>query len=228
VWVTDFPLVEYAPEDKRYVSVHHPFTAPHDDDLERLEAEPAGVRAQAYDIVLNGTELGGGSVRIHRPDVQSRCLPARHPRGGSTREVRLPARRARLRRTTAWRHALGWMHRHAIQWRQLDPRRHRLPKDAARGVPDDRGASAVDTRQLRELDSSSMRSGWLESVACAFETAARRCGLLPMNRHRLEAGATVDRLPAGRFIGHRQPVAAGGGLRANGTILWTQPNNRSG
>jgi len=74
VWVTDFPLVEYAPEDKRYVSVHHPFTAPHDDDLERLEAEPAGVRAQAYDIVLNGTELGGGSVRIHRPDVQSRVF----------------------------------------------------------------------------------------------------------------------------------------------------------
>jgi len=74
VWVTDFPLVEYAAEDKRYVAVHHPFTAPHDNDLERLEADPARARAQAYDIVLNGTELGGGSVRIHRPDVQSRVF----------------------------------------------------------------------------------------------------------------------------------------------------------
>jgi aspartyl-tRNA synthetase len=74
VWVTDFPLVEYSAEDKRYVAVHHPFTAPREEDLERLESDPLGVRALAYDIVLNGTELGGGSVRIHRPDVQSRLF----------------------------------------------------------------------------------------------------------------------------------------------------------
>jgi len=74
VWVTDFPLFEYSAEDKRYVSVHHPFTAPHEDDLERLESDPLGVRALAYDVVLNGTELGGGSVRIHRPEIQSRVF----------------------------------------------------------------------------------------------------------------------------------------------------------
>jgi aspartyl-tRNA synthetase len=74
VWVTDFPLVEYSPEDKRYVAVHHPFTAPHEEDLERLESDPLNVRALAYDVVLNGTELGGGSVRIHRPDIQSRVF----------------------------------------------------------------------------------------------------------------------------------------------------------
>lgn len=74
VWVTDFPLVEYSPEDKRYVSVNHPFTAAHDEDWPRLESDPLSVRALAYDIVLNGTELGGGSIRIHRPDLQSRAF----------------------------------------------------------------------------------------------------------------------------------------------------------
>ncbi len=74
VWVTDFPLVEYSPEDKRYVSVNHPFTAPHEADIDRLESHTLEVRALAYDVVLNGTELGGGSVRIHRPDLQSRVF----------------------------------------------------------------------------------------------------------------------------------------------------------
>jgi len=74
LWVTDFPLVEYSEEDRRYYALHHPFTAPKRADLERLESAPLDVRADAYDIVLNGVELGGGSVRIHRSDVQSRVL----------------------------------------------------------------------------------------------------------------------------------------------------------
>jgi aspartyl-tRNA synthetase len=74
LWVTDFPLVEYNEEDKRYYALHHPFTAPRQGDLDRLETEPLAVRADAYDIVLNGVELGGGSVRIHRPDVQRRVF----------------------------------------------------------------------------------------------------------------------------------------------------------
>lgn len=74
VWITDFPLLEWDPEDKRYVAVHHPFTSPRAEDWERLETEPAEVRALAYDIVLNGTELGGGSIRNHRPDLQSRIF----------------------------------------------------------------------------------------------------------------------------------------------------------
>jgi len=74
VWVTDFPLVEYSAEDKRYSAVHHPFTAPRDEDLERLESDPGSVKSIAYDVVLNGTELGGGSIRIHRPDIQSRVF----------------------------------------------------------------------------------------------------------------------------------------------------------
>ena len=74
VWVTDFPLVEYSEVDRRYVAIHHPFTAPREADLECLESEPLRVRSLAYDVVLNGTELGGGSVRIHRPEVQSRVF----------------------------------------------------------------------------------------------------------------------------------------------------------
>jgi aspartyl-tRNA synthetase len=74
LWVVDFPLVERDPDSQRYVAIHHPFTAPREDDLERLEVDPLSVRSQAYDLVLNGVELGGGSIRIHRPDVQARVL----------------------------------------------------------------------------------------------------------------------------------------------------------
>ncbi len=74
VWVTDFPLLAYDEEQRRYVAVHHPFTAPVDEDLATLETEPGSVRAQAYDLVLNGTELGGGSVRLHQASVQERVF----------------------------------------------------------------------------------------------------------------------------------------------------------
>jgi aspartyl-tRNA synthetase len=74
LWVTDFPLLEYDAETRRHVAVHHPFTAPVEEDLPRLESEPLAVRAQAYDLVLNGTELGGGSIRIHQPAVQQRVF----------------------------------------------------------------------------------------------------------------------------------------------------------
>ncbi|MBI5328908.1 MAG: aspartate--tRNA ligase [Deltaproteobacteria bacterium] len=71
VWVTDFPLLEYDEEEKRFVAVHHPFTAPLDEDIEKLDTSPLEARAKAYDLVLNGTEIGGGSIRIHRQDIQS-------------------------------------------------------------------------------------------------------------------------------------------------------------
>jgi aspartyl-tRNA synthetase len=75
VWITDFPLFEQS-EDGRFVAAHHPFTSPHADDLERLESDPGSVRARAYDLVLNGNELAGGSIRIHRSDVQARVFRA--------------------------------------------------------------------------------------------------------------------------------------------------------
>lgn len=74
LWVTEFPLLEYSEEENRYVAMHHPFTMPMDEDLPYIDTEPGRVRAKAYDIVLNGVELGGGSVRIHQADVQSKML----------------------------------------------------------------------------------------------------------------------------------------------------------
>jgi aspartyl-tRNA synthetase len=74
LWVTDFPLMEYDAGERRYVSLHHPFTAPVDADMERIESEPDKVRAKAYDCVLNGSEVGGGSIRIHDSALQARIF----------------------------------------------------------------------------------------------------------------------------------------------------------
>ena len=74
LWVIDFPLMHYEEEEGRYVASHHPFTAPVEEDLEFLDSDPKKVRGQHYDIVLNGVELGGGSIRIHQPDVQKKVF----------------------------------------------------------------------------------------------------------------------------------------------------------
>jgi aspartyl-tRNA synthetase len=74
LWVTDFPLVEWNADEKRWDAMHHPFTAPKDEDLALMKTEPQKVRAKAYDIVLNGSEIGGGSIRIHRSEVQSQMF----------------------------------------------------------------------------------------------------------------------------------------------------------
>lgn len=74
LWVTEFPLLEYSEEEDRYVAMHHPFTMPMDEDLQYIDSDPGRVRAKAYDIVLNGVEMGGGSVRIHQADIQSRMF----------------------------------------------------------------------------------------------------------------------------------------------------------
>ena len=73
-WVVDFPLLEWDPEERRYNSMHHPFTAPHDEDMERVSTDPGAIRAKAYDLVLNGSEIGGGSIRIHDSALQSRIF----------------------------------------------------------------------------------------------------------------------------------------------------------
>lgn len=76
LWVTEFPLFEYSEEEKRYVAKHHPFTAPMDEDIKYLENSPEKVRSKAYDMVLNGVEIGGGSIRIHDSNLQERMLKA--------------------------------------------------------------------------------------------------------------------------------------------------------
>ena len=74
LWVTEFPLLEYSKEQERFVAMHHPFTMPMEEDWHLIDTDPGAVRAKAYDIVLNGTELGGGSVRIHQNDIQSKMF----------------------------------------------------------------------------------------------------------------------------------------------------------
>lgn len=76
LWVVDFPLLEYDEDEKRYVAKHHPFTSPKDEDVHLLESEPEKIRAKAYDIVLNGTEIGGGSIRIHDSEIQKKMFAA--------------------------------------------------------------------------------------------------------------------------------------------------------
>jgi aspartyl-tRNA synthetase len=73
-WVVEFPLLEYSDSEKRFVAKHHPFTSPVVEDLALLDTDPAKARARAYDLVLNGTEIGGGSIRIHRTEVQQKLF----------------------------------------------------------------------------------------------------------------------------------------------------------
>jgi aspartyl-tRNA synthetase len=74
LWVVDFPLLDWDAEERRYVAMHHPFTSPHDDDVEKMDTDPGAVRAKAYDLVLNGSEIAGGSIRIHDSALQSRMF----------------------------------------------------------------------------------------------------------------------------------------------------------
>ena len=74
LWITEFPLLEYSEEEGRYVAMHHPFTMPMEEDLDKIDTDPGAVRAKAYDITLNGNEIGGGSVRIHQDDIQSKMF----------------------------------------------------------------------------------------------------------------------------------------------------------
>ena len=74
LWVTDFPLLEWNEDEQRWFSMHHPFTSPADEDVDKLESDPGAVRAKAYDLVLNGSEIGGGSIRIHDAALQARVF----------------------------------------------------------------------------------------------------------------------------------------------------------
>jgi aspartyl-tRNA synthetase len=96
LWVTDFPMFEWDETEQRWNAAHHPFTSPHEQDMDKLESDPGAVRALAYDVVLNGTELGSGSIRIHRPDIQAKIFKAL---GMSPEEQQT--------RFGAWRHRAG-------------------------------------------------------------------------------------------------------------------------
>ena len=144
VWVVDFPMFVGVSEDGRPKPAHHAFTHPHPDDIDKLETDPMSVRSQAYDLVLNGWELGSGSIRIHDPALQQRVFnllgideeEANRRFGFFLTPFRYgapPARRVRVRHGAARRHP---------RRRGEHPRDHRLPEDAVRPRPDDRRADA--------------------------------------------------------------------------------------
>ena len=130
VWVTDFPLLEYHEDDGRWYSMHHPFTSPHDDDIEKLETDPGAVRAKAYDLVLNGSEIGGGSIRNPRRRAAGADLQAAgHQRRGSEGALRLLPRGAGVRDAAARRHrARPRSHRRDSGGRVVDSRGHRVSR----------------------------------------------------------------------------------------------------
>ena len=142
LWVVDFPMFDWDPDEKRWVAMHHPFTAPVNDDVAALKAKPDGALAKAYDLVLNGSEIAGGSVRIFRQDMQSAVFElSRHRRRRSAAQVRLPARCAQVRRAAAWRHRVrSRPPGHAHGRHRQHPRRHRVPEDADGGGSADRRA----------------------------------------------------------------------------------------
>jgi hypothetical protein len=141
LWVVDFPMFEFDEENQRYTAVHHPFTAPKEGHEDWMVTAPEKCISQGYDMVLNGWEMGGGSVRIHRADVQSKVFDAlKITPGRSAAQVRLPARRAAVRRPAArWPGLRPGPHRHADDRRRIHPRRDCLPQDPARPVPADPG-----------------------------------------------------------------------------------------
>ena len=91
LWVTEFPLLEWSDEQNRFTAMHHPFTMPMEEDLQYIDSDPGRVRAKAYDIVLNGNEIGGGSVRIFNPEIQSKMFEVLgFTPGTGTGTVRIP------------------------------------------------------------------------------------------------------------------------------------------
>ena len=141
VWITEFPLLEWSDEEKRFMAMHHPFTMPMEEDWDKIDTDPGSVRAKAYDIVLNGNEIGGGSVRIHQNDIQEKMFEVL----GFTREQAWEQFSFLL---TAFKYGVP-PHAGPGLWpgpagdahgrRGFHPRRDRLPEGERRFLPDDRG-----------------------------------------------------------------------------------------
>ena len=140
LWVTDFPLFEWDREPGRYVSLHHPFTSPVDEDLPLLDSDPGEVRAKAYDIVLNGYEVGGGSIRIHDSALQAKIfkLPDALRRGGARALRLLPGRALQYGTPPHGGIAPGPRpHRDDPGRRDVAAAGDRVPEDRERHRPDD-------------------------------------------------------------------------------------------
>ncbi len=140
-WVTDFPLLEYDPEANRFAAMHHPFTAPKEEDVPLLATDPGQVRARAYDLVLNGTEIGGGSIRINRRDIQQAVFEAmKIAADGSGRKIRLSPGGPGIRGAAPRGRGLRVRPPGGDSLRgQIDPGGHRLPQDPESRLPGNQG-----------------------------------------------------------------------------------------
>ena len=139
LWVTDFPFFEWDENEHRWNAAHHPFTSCHERDMDKLESDPGAVRALAYDIVLNGIELGSGSIRIHRQDIQSIIFKSlgMSPRGAAA-ALRLFPRSPAVRHSSArWHCAWTRPHRDDPRRRIEPARSHPVPQDGKRHRPHD-------------------------------------------------------------------------------------------
>ena len=158
VWVTQFPLMEYDENEKRYQALHHPFTAPLEEDYDRLAQDPLAVRSRAYDLVLNGSEIGGGSIRIHQSELQEKVFA--RPGDGTGRipgKIRISACALDSGAPPHGGIAFGFDRLMVIAVRsELHPGRHRLPQNPESFLPFDRGA--VDRPANAQLDELSIRS----------------------------------------------------------------------
>ena len=186
-WVTDFPLFDWNADEKRWDSVNHPFTAPREEDLHMLESDPGKVLAKAYDVILNGWELGGGSIRIHDRETQAKVFRLLGTLGrGCEEPFRLLPRVARIRHAAARRAgARPRSDLRAAGGRDLDSRGDSVPEDDAGRRSDVRravdGRSAPAPRAAHKTDHKV--PGCLQCLKC------RRCQTPPASRRSLRFGS---------------------------------------
>ncbi len=194
LWVVDFPMFEWDPDGKRWAALHHPFTAPRIEDAAALRADPRNALSKGYDMVLNGSEIGGGSVRIHRQEMQSTVfdlLGISRRRGAA--EVRLPARRPQVRHTSARRHCLRPRSHRDVHGRHgQHPRRHRLPENADRRGSHDQRTDAGQRRAAERAAYSGEAAG----------EGGNEGGVRESPQELERAGVLSSPLPVGAALAH--------------------------
>ena len=216
LWVIDFPLLGFDREQNRWYSSHHPFTAPVAEDIPLLKTDPKKVRGQHYDVVVNGVELGGGSIRIHQPDVQKTMFEE---------VLQIPPEETKLRfgyMLEAFRYgapphggiALGFDRLMRDSLRHAEhPRRHRLPEDGERHLPDDRFAQrrrpAPTARPAHRSEGGEEGIGDLATQLAALRLK-RRFFLVPRRALFVGVGDFQERFFAERLA---QQLQADGQLR---------------
>ena len=173
LWVTSFPMFEYDEGEKRWMAAHHPFTSPHDEDMDKLETDPAMVRALAYDVVLNGTESGIGLIRIHRQDVQSRIF---HALGMTEEEAR-----SRFVASAPWSPSIAARVASQSATRSQPPAQSRQPHRPQPPMPKNRTPFRNPTRHEEKLlqpgDTHRKPAGESPQMECRTHPGVRSPGL---------------------------------------------------